>query len=132
LEYIQWEGGRNMPRVVHFEIEAQNPQNAKKFYESVFGWKIEKWGGSMDYWLISTGETPEPGIDGAIKKRDPQSPPINTIGVPSVDDFLKKIEESDGTVLAPKSAIPGIGWFAMFRDPEGNVLGIMQDDKNAK
>lgn len=121
-----------MPRVVHFEIDAENPENAKKFYESVFGWKIERWGGPMDYWLISTGESPEPGIDGALKRKDEQSPPINTIGVPSVDDFLKKIEKNGGSILAPKSAIPGIGWFAMFKDPEGNVLGIMQDDKNAK
>lgn len=47
-------------------------------------------------------------------------------------NFLKKIENNGGTILAPKSAIPGVGWFAMFKDPEGNVLGIMQDDKNAK
>lgn len=49
-----------------------------------------------------------------------------------MDDFLEKLEENSGYILALKSAIHGIGWFAMFKDSEGNVLGIMQDDKNAK
>jgi len=54
-----------MPRPVHFEIPAENPQRAIDFYTKVFGWKFSKWDGPMDYWIISTGQAPEPGIDGA-------------------------------------------------------------------
>src|SRR5215469_1323983 len=47
-----------MPRVVHFEIHAQEPERAARFYSEVFGWEITKWGGPVDYWLIKTGAAP--------------------------------------------------------------------------
>jgi len=55
------------PSVIHFEISANQPEWVVKFYTTAFGWKIEKWG-TEDYWLATTGESPEPGIDGAIQK----------------------------------------------------------------
>ncbi len=58
-----------MPRVVHFEIYADNPERAIRFYETVFGWQVHKWEGPMDYWLICTGKDEE-GINGAIMQRD--------------------------------------------------------------
>ncbi len=45
-----------MPRPVHFEISADDPERALHFYQAVFGWKSQKWDGPQDYWLISTGE----------------------------------------------------------------------------
>ena len=116
-----------MPRVVHFEIYGDNPEKLIKFYEKVFGWKFEKWG-PLDYWIIMTGEGP--GIDGGLGKE--KSPGINTIDVPDVDEYLKKIERDGGTVVTPKTTLPGIGYLAYFKDPEGNVFGIMKDDPAAK
>ena len=43
-----------MSRVVHFEIHAENPERAVRFYTAVFGWTITKWDGPFDYWLVST------------------------------------------------------------------------------
>ena len=54
-----------MPRVVHFEIHADDPQRAANFYQNVFGWQINKWEGPEDYWLVTTGADNEPGINGA-------------------------------------------------------------------
>ena len=122
-----------MPRIVHFELPAEDPERAKKFYEKVFGWKIEKWEGPVEYWLITTGGEDEPGIDGAImKKEDPNMSVYNTIDVPSFDKFKKKIEKNGGEMVTEKMAIPGIGYFAYFKDPEGNQLGIMESDESAK
>jgi catechol 2,3-dioxygenase-like lactoylglutathione lyase family enzyme len=56
-----------MPRVIHFEIPADNAERAIKFYSDVFGWNIQKWG-PQDYWLVDTGEKDQPGIGGAITK----------------------------------------------------------------
>jgi len=53
-------------RVVHFELAADDPDRCAQFYAAAFGWKIEKWGGPTDYWLVTTGEPGEPGIDGGI------------------------------------------------------------------
>jgi len=122
-----------MPRVVHFEINSDNPERAVKFYQKVFGWKIEKWNGPVDYWLVTTGPKDQPGINGGIMKRiNPQASTYNTVDVPSVDEFTKKIVESGGKVVVPKMAVPGVGYMAYCADTEGNVFGIMQEDPEAR
>jgi uncharacterized protein len=128
-----------MPRVVHFEIHADDPERAAKFYQSIFGWEITKWAGPMDYWLVKTGPDNQPGINGGILRRHA---PISdgcgviayvcTIDVPSVDDYLQKITAAGGLLALPKMPIPGVGWLAYAKDPEGNVFGIMQPDPAAK
>ena len=122
-----------MPRIVHFEIPAENPERAVKFYQKVFNWKIEKWAGPMDYWLVTTGDEKQPGINGAITlKSKLAAVTINTVDVPSVDNFLKKITEAGGKVVLKKTAVPGVGYLAYCADTEGNVFGIMQNDPAAK
>ncbi len=122
-----------MPRVVHFEIDAEKPERTIRFYEKVFGWKIEKWKGPMEYWLIMTGKEKEPGIDGGMSKRTETEPStVNTIGVPSVDEYIRKVEKNGGSIVRSKMAVPGVGWMAYFKDPEGNFWGIMETDETAK
>ncbi len=122
-----------MPRVVHFEINTDDPERAVKFYQEVFDWKIKKWEGPMDYWLVMTGPDDQPGINGGIMKReDPQASTYNTVDVPSVDEFSKKITQHGGKVVVPKMAVPGVGYMAYCADTEGNVFGIMQEDPTAK
>jgi uncharacterized protein len=122
-----------MPRVIHFEIQVDQPERAVSFYKTVFGWKIDQWGGPQNYWLITTGDDKEMGINGGMMKRTPMpSPTINTIGVSSVDEFVSKIISNGGKVVSPKSAILGIGYFAYCQDTEGNIFGILQPDESAK
>lgn len=121
-----------MPRVVHFEIGADDPERAVKFYEQAFGWKIAKWEGPMDYWLIQTGEEGEPGIDGAIMKRQERWTTVNTISVPSYDQFARRVEGAGGKIVSPKQSIPAIGYHSYCLDTEGNVLGIMEEDRSAQ
>jgi predicted enzyme related to lactoylglutathione lyase len=120
-----------LPRVVHFEISADKPEQLVKFYEKVFDWKFEKWKGPMDYWIIITGEN-ESGIDGGLTRRENVAEIVNTIGVSSIDDFVKKVKENGGTIVIPKQAVSGVGWTAYFKDPEGNQFGLMEDDPTAK
>ena len=121
-----------MPRVIHFEISVDDPERASQFYSSVLGWKIEKWEGPEDYWLITTGEEGEPGINGALMKRmDPSASTINTVGVPSLEDFMERVKEGGGKVITEKMTIPGVGFFAYCQDTEGNTFGIIQDDESA-
>ena len=121
-----------MPRVVHFEIPADDPARAKKFYETVFGWKIEKWDGPEDYWLAMTGEEGQPGINGAITGRgEPTTVVVNTLDVASVDDSIAQVVANGGSVLMPKMPVPGVGYLAYGRDTEGNAFGMMQNDPSA-
>lgn len=118
-----------MPRPVHFEIPVDDPEKGQAFWSGVFGWQFSKWSGG-DYWMISTGEGP--GIDGGMMvRRDPAQPVVNTLDVPSVDEYCAKVESAGGLVVVPKMAIPGIGWLAYFKDPDGNIFGLMENDPSA-
>lgn len=121
-----------MPRVIHFDLVADDPERAAGFYQKVFKWKFEKWEGPFEYWMVTTGSSDEPGIDGGLSRRSETSTGTeNTIGVDSVDDYVAKILASGGKVIRPKAAVPGVGWLAYCEDTEGNRFGIMQDDPKA-
>jgi uncharacterized protein len=123
-----------VPRVIHFEIPAQDTERAVEFYRKVFGWKIDKYpDGQMDYWLVTTGDEKEPGINGSITAKDEIHPStINTVSVASFEEALKKIVEAGGEALMPKMAVPHVGYMTYCKDTEDNVFGIMQTDPNAK
>lgn len=122
-----------MSRVIHFEILADDAKRISWFYEKVFGWSVQKWNGPIDYWFLMTGDPKEPGIDGAFAMRQsPDDYNVNTIGVPSIDDAIKKITKNGGKIIRPKSTLPGVGYLAYFKDTEGNIWGIMQSDTSAK
>lgn len=120
-----------MPRPVHFEINANNPESVISFYSNVFGWASQKWDGPTEYWLIDTGEGE--GISGGLLKMPEGGCPgvINTIDVDSIDTYVEKVRESGGKIAVEKMAVPGVGWLAYFEDPEGNVFGMMQNDTAA-
>ena len=122
-----------MPRVTHFDIHADDPKRAARFYSDLFGWKIEKWQGPVDYWLVTTGPEDEPGIDGGLMVRtDPGAGTWNTVEVSSVDDAVSKAVQAGGSVVIPKQAIPGVGYQAYCRDTEGNVFGLHEPDESAE
>lgn len=123
-----------MPRVVHFEVYADDVDRATKFYGDVFGWTVTK----MDleagavYWLIDTGEEPAEGINGGMMPRpDSKADTTVILDVPSVDEYVDKIAAGGGTVTVPKFAVPGVGYAAYFRDTEGNTFGIFEDNSEA-
>ncbi len=131
-----------MPRLCHFEIHASEPQRLTAFYQSLFGWKIQQWG-TTEYWVIETAEADSAGQAGAVnggilRRRGPpaaEGAPVNcfvcTLEVASTDDTLAKAISLGGSVAVPKAPVPGIGWLAYAKDPDGNIFGMLQADKNA-
>jgi uncharacterized protein len=121
-----------MARVVHFEIQASDPEVLVSFYSTVFGWKISKWEGPLEYWVVGTGEGA--GIDGGILRRRSDAPyldaPVNgyvcTIGVASLDETQGAILDAGGTIAIERTEIPRIGLLAYFKDPDGNIFGVLQ------
>lgn len=129
-----------MSRVVHFEIQADNPERAMTFYETLFGWKFTQWG-DQKYWLVSTGDKSQPGIDGGLLPRPFAGGPLDgahvnafvcTVDVDNVDAQVDGALKAGGIVAVPKMAIPTMGWLAYCKDTEGNIFGMMQMDANAK
>lgn len=134
--------------IVHFEIPADNPERAAKFYRELFGWDINRFEGSsegmeyrdenFEYWMVKTvptdagGRPSEPGVNGGLMRRMyPNQPPVNYISVESVDDFVGKAERLGAKVLMGKSPVPGMGWFAQLTDTEGNLFAIWELDPAA-
>ena len=116
-----------MPNFVHIDIAADSPERATRFYERVFGWKIQKLEGPMPYWLISTGTELAPPIGAGVARREePWQAVTPTIGVDSVDAYEKKIVEEGGAVVVPKTDIPGVGQLLTFKDTEGNIFAILE------
>jgi uncharacterized protein len=127
-----------MPRVVHFEIHAEDPARAVKFYEKLFGWTFQKWDGPMEYWMVITGADGEPGINGGLLKRqgtiDGQAviAYVCTVDVANVDASVSTALANGATVAVPKMPVPGVGWLAYCKDTEGNIFGMLQADASAK
>jgi predicted enzyme related to lactoylglutathione lyase len=122
-----------LSRIIHFELNVKDVEKTIKFYETVFGWKFQKWEGPMDYWLIMTGDEKEPGIDGGLGQDQENSPHVvNTIDIKDIDVVVKKIKANGGKIVRAKQAVPGVGWMVYFEDVEGILTGIMQSDPDAK
>lgn len=124
-----------MAGVVHFEIPADDQERAKKFYQEALGWRIDPVPG-MDYNMVittdmdeSTGQPTQPGaINGGMMAREGQiTNPVITVDVPDIDATLQVVERLGGSVVMPKNEIPGMGYFAYFKDPENNIMGLWEN-----
>ncbi len=118
-------------RPTHFEIPVDDPDRAEKFYASVFGWTFQRYPGAPQYYgMATTGDT-DPGINGALFQRGDASETTLTMSVDSIEDATTSILSAGGTVVQDKMPIPSMGWFATFKDTEGNKFGIFTNDPTA-
>lgn len=118
--------------IIHFEIPANDVGKIRKFYNDLFGWKIDDIPG-MEYSIISTvpmdekGNLLRLGVNGGLYKRSmPQQQPLNYINVESVDEYSKKVVDLGGQIVVKKTEIPKMGWFAVAIDPDGNAFGLFE------
>jgi predicted enzyme related to lactoylglutathione lyase len=125
-----------MNSVVHFEMPYDDRDRAAKFYESAFGWQMEKMGAEMgNYLLAITTESgaagpKKPGaINGGFFEKKPDWPmqyPSVVIAVDDIKHAIKKVGTAGGNVLGEPMDIPGVGQYASFTDSEGNRVGMLQ------
>jgi predicted enzyme related to lactoylglutathione lyase len=113
--------------VVHFEIGGKNAKKLNDFYAKNFGWKIDA-NNPMKYGIVATGS--DKGIAGGISPPPPSGPQTWVtvyISVPKIDPVLAKIGKSGGKVVMPRTVLPGMVTLAQFLDPEGNLVGLVED-----
>ncbi len=118
--------------IIWFEIPADKPERAKKFYGTLFGWKIAPFPGVKDYWHIDTGGADETPDGGLMPRRYPGEPITSYISVPSVTKFMAKVKKLGGKIMKPKTAVPQMGYFAIGQDTEGNTFALWEPDRGAK
>jgi predicted enzyme related to lactoylglutathione lyase len=118
--------------IVWFEIPADDPARAKKFYSSLFGWKIKAFPGMADYWHIDTGGGDESPDGGLMRRMHERQPITSYINVPSISRAIAKVERLGGKVCKGRTAVPQMGWLAICRDTEENEFALWEVDKAAK
>lgn len=128
-----------MNRVVHFEIHASEPERLLAFYQTLFGWQAHPWGPPGSYWLLNTGADTEPGIHGGLLLRRGAGPamggPVNaficTVEVADLKSSMAQGIALGATEALPIMAVPSVGWVGYLIDPNGNIFGMLQNDKSA-
>jgi predicted enzyme related to lactoylglutathione lyase len=123
---------RTASSIVWFEIPADNPERAKKFYGSLFGWNIKLFPGMTEYWHIDTGGGDDTPDGGMIARKHPEQPITNYISVKSVTKSMAKVEKLGGKVCMPKTAVPQMGYFAVCQDTENNMFALWEMSASAK
>jgi predicted enzyme related to lactoylglutathione lyase len=107
--------------IVHIEISAKDREAAAKFYADLFSWKFEQ----MPEMNYATFEAlPVGGGLNPVTESNPAGTVIVYVGTDDVTASLAKAEKLGGKTLVPKTEIPNMGFFGIFRDPTGNPIGL--------
>jgi predicted enzyme related to lactoylglutathione lyase len=110
----------------HWELMVGNVEKAIEFYSTVFDWEIDR-DSLPNYPLIRTGDTP--GGAFIAKPTSTPAPAMNTyFYVQDIESTLARALVSGGSLIAPKTPIPGMGFWAMFADPDGIPIGLLQPE----
>jgi len=119
--------------IVWFEIPSDNIERAKKFYKTLFGWKFDKFpAATPEYWHIDTGGDDKTPDGGLMARMHPQQSITNYVSVLSVAKAMTKVEKLGGKVCRSKTALPGMGYFAICEDTEGNTFALWEMNPGAK
>ncbi len=108
--------------IVHVEFSAHDPGAAAKFYAELFGWKVTPMP-EMNYFTFDAEGGPGGGFP-AVGEQFKAGDVLAYVATDDIEASLAKAESLGGKTVVPKTEIPSIGWFAMFADPTGNVVGL--------
>ena len=111
--------------IVHWEFMGPDGAVITEFYESLFGGKSEPVPGFDGYNLVGADQA---GVGGAVGQGSESMPAYLTVyvQVDDVDERLAQAEAGGGTIVTPRTVVPGMATFGLFADPAGNVVGVVE------
>jgi predicted enzyme related to lactoylglutathione lyase len=108
--------------IVHVEFHSNAPEKTKSFLQNVFGWKFEDQP-AMNYSMF---QPPSPPGGGLQPVQNLPAGVVNYILSTDIENTLNKVTSSGGSIMMPKTEIPGMGHFAVFQDPTGITLAVYE------
>lgn len=110
--------------VAFFEIVGPNGPALQQFYANAFGWAVDTTR-VPGYGYLDTGE---PGaIQGGIREENVAPPErVLYIRVPDLASALERVNAAGGVTIMPPTKLPWVH-FALFRDPAGNLTGLLAE-----
>ncbi len=116
-------------QICHVEIPADNLGTLQKFYSGLFEWDFEKVPGDIEYYGIKQAE--DKPTAGMMARQDPGHTETFYVCVDSVDEALDRAKEEGANIIVAKTAVKGMGFYAVLQDPQNNLFGLWQSDENA-
>ncbi|MCE1189266.1 MAG: VOC family protein [Ignavibacteria bacterium] len=107
----------------HVEIPVKDLDKSQEFYRAVFGWDLKPFGNG--YYLFNSRE----GMTIGLRKSNEVKAGNTTIFHIHVDDIDKHVDlvkAAGGSIFREKTVIPVYGWYALFTDIDGNIMGLFQ------
>jgi predicted enzyme related to lactoylglutathione lyase len=114
-------------KIVHWELMGPDGGALAGFYRDLFGWSGESPPGFDHYDMISAEQA---GVGGAVGQGSAEMASYLTmyVEVDHIDEYLTRIEASGGHITTPRTVLPGMVTFAMFTDPAGNLMGLVETE----
>ena len=109
--------------IAHVEIPSSNLDQTKNFFSKVFGWEFKPFG--KGYLLFNNHKGIMVGIR-QVEKVNSGDTTVFHINVPDIDQILNAAKTNGGNVFKEKTVIPAMGWYALIKDPQGNIIGLYQ------
>jgi predicted enzyme related to lactoylglutathione lyase len=113
-------------QVCHIEWNVTDLSRAQQFYEAMFDWKFQSFGGDMV--VFGTGTEHIGGLTKVDSVSIGRSPSV-WIETEDLDAHLARAVELGGACASPKEQVPNVGWSGVATDPDGNPIGLVQFDR---
>lgn len=116
-------------QIVHLEIPADDTQQGRDFWGSLFGWQFEAYpGGPNEYHMTRLGEQQGAAVTNMEPGKKGMRPYFD---VDDINAGAARVRELGGEAAEPM-AVPSMGWFVTCNDPHGNEFGLWQTDPSAQ
>ncbi len=111
--------------IVHFEVMGPDGNELEGFYAEVFGWRRNESISLDEYAILDTASG---SLSGGIGTGPAERPRYLTmyIEVPDIEAHLARVVAMGGTTLLPRTVVPDMATFALFADPAGNTVGLVE------
>jgi predicted enzyme related to lactoylglutathione lyase len=115
-------------QMVHVELPAGDTQKSRDFWGGLFGWQFQEYEGSpTEYHMTQLSDTQGAAISGA---EDDKRGPRVYFDVDDIKAATARVGELGGEA-GEALPVPGMGWFSVNKDTEGNEFGLWQNDPEA-